>query len=134
MRKSTSSKEMHPADIALAEAGEAVRIALIGLVAENDEGQAAKQAHRADGDDDRGQAKTRHQLEPLKALAAEPDDDADQHQHRRAGAGLYRLDGDYASAMIEATERSISPEMISSAMATFEARPSVKLKVRSDSE
>ena len=38
-----------------------------------------------------------------------------------------------ASAMIAATERSISPEMISSAMASAMIARSVKLKVASDS-
>ena len=37
-----------------------------------------------------------------------------------------------ASAMIEATDRSISPEMISSAMASAISAFSVKLKVRSE--
>ena len=39
-----------------------------------------------------------------------------------------------ASAMIAATERSISPEMMSSAMASAISPFSVKLKVRSDSD
>ena len=39
-----------------------------------------------------------------------------------------------ASAMIEATDRSISPEMISSAMASAMIAFSVKLKVASDSD
>ena len=46
----------HPPDIALAEIGEAGGIAGEGLVAEDDVGDAAEQAHRADGDDDRRQA------------------------------------------------------------------------------
>ena len=39
-----------------------------------------------------------------------------------------------ASAMMAATDRSISPEMISSAMASAISAFSVKLKVRSDSD
>ena len=48
-----------PEDIALAEIGEGSRIAAIGLVAEDDIGDAAEQAHRADGDDDGRQAEVR---------------------------------------------------------------------------
>ena len=125
----------HPPDIALAEEGEARRIALVGLVAEDDEGDAAEQAHRADGDDDRGQAEPGDQ-QAVEGAAGEPDQNADGDQPRRADAEPAAPCPSCveASAMIAATERSISPAMISSAMASAIIAFSVKLKVASDSD
>ncbi len=67
---------------------------------------------------------------PLKAPQTRPVADADGDQHRRAGAVLRaRPISVEASAMIAATDRSISPAMISSAMASAISAFSVKLKV-----
>ncbi|CLQ74055.1 Uncharacterised protein [Mycobacterium tuberculosis] len=45
----------HPGDITLPEEGEAFRVLAIGLVTQHDIGDAAEEAHRADGDHDRGE-------------------------------------------------------------------------------
>ena len=63
--------------------------------------------------------------------ATEPDADADGDEPGRADARLRCSPmAVEASAMIAATERSISPAMISSAMAKATMAFSVKLKVR----
>jgi hypothetical protein len=92
---------------------------------------AAKQAHRADGHHDGGQAQPRHQ-KPLTAPQSSPRS-ARSPQFRRARPGLHgQPHRGEASAMMEATDRSISPAMISMAMAKAIIAFSVKLKVASD--
>ena len=101
---------------------------MIGLVAEDDEGDAAKQAHRADGDDDGRQPEPRDE-QAVEGAAASPTPRPISHQLRRAGAESAPPVPIVveASAMIAATDRSISPAMISSAMAKAIIAFSVKL-------
>ena len=76
----------HPPDIALAEPGEARRILCVGLVAEDDIGDAAEEAHRADGGDDRRNLKAGDQ-EAVEGAAEQADAEADGDDHRRVEAG-----------------------------------------------
>ncbi len=122
-----------PADVAAARRpGEAVGVAVEGLIAQNDVADAAKQAHRADGDDDGRQAEARDEYAVERA--------AEQAHRQPDGRPAPGVPTPYcsaqpiaveASAMMPATERSISPEMISSAMAKATIAFSVKLKVAS---
>ena len=59
--KQRELKRQRAPDVALAEPGEALRVAVQRLVPEQDVGDPAVQAHGADGDDDGRQVKARHQ-------------------------------------------------------------------------
>jgi hypothetical protein len=69
-------------DIALAEPGEALRIRIERLIAEQDVSDAAVQTHGADGDNDGGEVKTRHQ-EAIEQAAQQPH--AQPHADQQCG-------------------------------------------------
>src|ERR1700722_523709 len=74
-------------EIILAQCFKALGIFGNRLVAEHDLGDAAKQRHRADGDDDRRQADARDE-KTVEGAADRADDKADEDERDSAGAGL----------------------------------------------
>jgi len=122
----------HPPDVALAEILKASRILAIGLVPEDDIGDAPEEAHRADGDDDRRDAKPGND-ESVEGAGCNADRNATTT--RTVGPAPVVAIAPMAvedSAIIDETERSISPATMSSAMANAMIAFSVKLKVASE--
>ena len=120
--------------IALAERLESRGIVGDRLVAEHHLGDAAKQRHRADRDDDRRQPEAASTRKPLNEPQARADREADRERASRVPAPACDAKpiASEASAMMAATERSISRTRISSAMPSAMIAFSEKLKVVSE--
>ena len=80
--KQRKLKRERPPHVSLAEPGKALRIVIERLIAQQDIGDAAIQAHGADGDHDRRQVKTRHQ-DTVEQTAQQTHAQSDQYQQRR---------------------------------------------------
>ncbi len=102
------------------------------LIAQQDIGDAAIQAHGADGDHDRRQVKTRHQDTVEQAAQQTHPNPTNTSSGVSIPAAAQKPIAVELSAIVEATDRSISRAIISIAIGRTTIAFSVKVKVASD--